>query len=286
MAGSYPNVPSRRMAWDADGCVSLYWSATTAAVELNASEQVEFNDEDYVKISPWPTLADFYVGVIFPELREIDGYVFVGDGNGTTSSTALVEGSGDTTNGRDGLWSTIAASYSWTKNGDLTSYRTDIQTAAVSNQRGIRLNWDSWDQTGPSVDEPVLLHLYGTIATGETPDRLLWVDNATGSEFGLPIDYGDIPRGSAEDTEVKLRNNSGTLTASSVQVTAEALYLASGSWYTFKEAGGSFQATLPLASSIGAGADSPVLTVRRITPDAETLGLHAGRAFASVGSWS
>lgn len=122
------------------------------------------------------------------------------------------------------------------------------------------------------------------MAAGETSDRLLWVDNATGPEFGLPIDYGDIPRGSAEDTEVLLRNNSGSLRAASVQVTAEALYLDSGSWYTLKEPGGSFQATLPLSGSIGPGSDSSVLTLRRIVPDEETLGLQAGRLLASVGS--
>ncbi len=128
-------------------------------------------------------------------------------------------------------------------------------------------------------------HVYGEISASETPDRLLYIDNATALEFKKPKDYGDVARGSAETYAMKLRNNSASLTASTVQLIAEALFQGSGAWYDFDEGSG-FTATLSLASSIANGADSPVITVRRITPDAEALGLHEGRLQVSVGSWA
>lgn len=287
MAGSYPDVPGRRMPWDADGTIFGAILGGTGSPspgifdEATSSERAEINDEDDVNaaFSAFGTggTPGHYVA-LFPELREVDGFFarLI-----STGSEGDVETSGDTTNGIDGTWTARIANYTPGSINVLTGgeYRDDITSLAVSNVRGIRMEVAS----GQSLRA---FHLYGEIAAGETPDRLLWVDNDTGSEFGLPIDYGDIPRGSAEDREVLLRNNSGSLTAASVQITAEALFQDSGSWYTAKEAGGSFQATLPLSSSIGAGSDSPVLTIRRITPDDETLGLHAGRAVASVGSWS
>jgi hypothetical protein len=276
MAGSYPDVPSRRIAYDADGSILLSRAFDTGIlVEQSAAVRVELNDEDNVN-STMTTRG--YAILIFPELREIDGiFARVNASN----RIGNVDTSGDTTNGSDGTWTNRIADY---PDPDLdvypTNYRSLITSLAVSNARGLRV-----DQPTSSTNWRAI-HVYGEIAAGETPDRLLWVDNSTGAEFGLPIDYGDIPRGSAEDREVKLRNNSTTMTAASVQVTGESLFLNSGNWYSFKEAAGSFQATLPLSSSIGASSDSPVITIRRITPDSETLGLHAGRAYANVGTWS
>lgn len=270
------------MAWDDDGTVAggVVTDFTSPIDEWSSSQKTEANDEDdniardYGNNSP-----SKYVLVVYPELREVDGIFYV---YGEASPPSTVDTSGDTTNGIDGSWTQRIADLP-NFNIVAVNYRSGITSMAVSNVRGLRVQISNSGLT--SAQQVKALHLYGTIAAGETPDRLLWVDNATGSEFGLPIDYGDIPRGSAEDRQVKLRNNSGTLTASSVQVTAEAPYLGSGAWYTFSE-GGAFQSTLPLASAIGAGADSPVITLRRIVPDAETLGLHAARAYASVGSWS
>lgn len=270
------------MAWDADGTVAGYRSTVSGGApitEYSGAQKVELNDEEDDANPPSSGSASSESDIIFvfPELREFDG-LFWGQ-NADRATT--VETSGDTTNGIDGTWAQRTADY--TSFTVYDHYRDEIVSYAVNNVRGLRCHYDN---IGGGSTHQRAFHIYGEISAGETPDRLLWVDNSTGSEFGLPIDYGDIPRGSAEDTEVKLRNNSGSLTAASVQLTAEDLSYGSGSWYSFKEAGGSFQSTLPLASSIGAGSDSPVITVRRVTPDAATLGLHAARAYAAVGSWS
>jgi hypothetical protein len=283
MAGSYPDVPGRRMAWDDDGSIGFRVPIdfSLAVTEMTPTNRSALNDENQATNMATGTGPHRWFGVIFPELREVDGFSAATSSTGGTPNDGVgeVRTSGDTTNGVDGTWTQRIADYN-TGNGTVQqNYRNRITSLAVSNVRSLRCHQGQNNLV-------IALHIYGEIAAGETPDRLLWVDNNTGSEFGLPIDYGDIPRGSAEDREVKLRNNSTTMTAASVQVTAEALYLNSGAWYTIKEASGSFQSTLPLTSSIGSSSDSPVLTIRRVTPDSETLSLHAARVYANVGSWS
>lgn len=288
MAGSYPDVPSRRMALDADGSIFLYGRSIDVMREANAAERASLNSEEHVSSAVDLSThgpGDYETGWLFPELRELDGVFIVVDDGADANEVRDVESSGDTTNLRDGSWGTEVADYTANEADTYARYRDDITSLASSSKRGIRYLKFASTSAGHTEDLQSFM-VYGEIAAGETPDRLLWVDNDTGSEFGLPIDYGDIPRGSAEEREVLLRNNSGSLTAAAVQITAGNLYLDSDSWYTFKEAAGSYQGTLPLSSSIGAGSDSPVLTIRRNTPDDETTGLHAARAFASVGSWS
>lgn len=285
-AGSYPDVPSRRMAHDADGTEFIYVRTNNSIVAADNSDHVEFNGEN-------PNLGRDLVVLlgsavhgmttIFPELREVDG--FHGRINRNNNTPNEVETSGDTTNGRDGTWTSRIASYSATLDtGNIDEYRDSITSLAVSNVRGLRWRKDFHGLAG-RTETLRLFHVYGEISSGETPDRLLWIDNDDDLEFSLPIDYGDVPRGSASDHVVYLTNNSASLSAGSVQVTAESLYLGSGSWYTFDDGTG-FSSTKSLASSIANGANSPDITIRRIIPDAETLGLHAARAFVSVGSWT
>lgn len=293
MAGSYDDAPSRRIAYDDDGSLVLERISQNNGLSygplagLTEAQKAEINDEDNVLPTGLTQLNSnagwgYYIW-IYPELREFDG-MFVAT-PGTHIIAADVDTSGDTTNGVDGTWTNRTSNLAEFQD-TYANFRDEITSFAVSNVRGVRVLLKHTSGGIPQGIGMQTTHLYGEIASGETPDRLLWVDNATGLEFALPIDYGDIPRGSAEDYDVKLRNNSGSLTASSVQCTVEDLYLGSSGWYVLKEAGGSFASTLALLSSIGSGSDSPVITLRRNTPDDETLGLHVARMYANVGSWS
>lgn len=282
-AGSYPDAPSRRMALDDDG---TFWGryntegGTGAMVEISEAVQETATDEENTNAILWVQNVDGYFHHIFPELRELDGYFLAV----AAVNTFGVYTSGDTTNGYDGTWTQRQApGTGWFYTDNYANYRSGILSAAVSNVRGVRLT-----KVGGvgSNDDVKGWHLYGEISAGETPDRLLWFDDNTDLEFSKPIDYGDKPRGSAEDYVVYLKNNSGSLSANSVQITAEDLYLGSGSWFTFAEGAGSFQSTLALGSSIGSAANSANITIRVIRPDAATVGLHAARAYANVGSWT
>ena len=282
MAGSYPDAPSRRMAHDDDGTIWLELNYTTGGVvqELTAADREEANDERTTSVTGL-TGGTESIAVIFPELRELDGAF----GKMDLGTANRLLSSGDTTNGFDGTWTERIAS-PWANSSGTVSpgYREQITSLAVSNVRGVRMERLS------GSNQFLALHLYGEIAAGETPDRLLFFDNDDDLEFSKPQDYGDRPRGSAVDHQIYLRNNSATLAANSVQVTAEALFnetatKEAANWFTFSE-GGAFSATLALASSISAAADSPVITVRLVIPDTGSLGLHAPRVYANTGSWT
>lgn len=306
MAGSYPNVPSRRMAWDIDGTVCGMWSpgytsGSNAGLLYELSDQYydDCNSEQTIKIYPTyfsgapggyifsgnttqhPGMPHDSGAIVwlFPELREVDGFLTAFQVTGTPEMYTLYS-SGDTTDGVNGTWSLEADPD--TLGGIYNVYRTTITTLNLSNKRGLR----AWMSFTSNFDEQWNgAHIYGTIAAGETPDRLLYVDATSGLEFTLPFDYGDVARGSARDSTFKLKNNSGSLTAASVQLTTDSLYLGSNAWYTMSE-GGAFQSTLPLAASIGSGASSPTITLRQNIPDTANLGLHAARVRANVGSWA
>ena len=285
MAGAFPDAPSRRFGMDQDGTIWARWGSGEIISEWPGASQTELSDEDNVNHSQRGFVngqGTVFYAFIYPELREIDG--FYGRYN-DPNRMSLVETSVDTTNGKDGVWVQLIANYDDSSGLDtLDSYRDEITSTAAASKRAVRVQ----GQVDQSGSETILLqsfHIYGEIAAGETPDRLLWIDNDDDLEFSKPQDYGDVPRGSAEDHVTYLHNNSSTLAANSVQITAEDLFLGSGAWYTFDDGTG-FTATLSLASSISNGANSPDITIRRITPDAETLGVHAARAFVSVGSWT
>lgn len=281
MAGAFPDAPSRRMALDVDGSLggSRFASGTQALQEFTDPEMVTLQKEDLILVTiGGGSQPDEYFFYIFPELREFDGIYIRAN---IINILSTVHSSGDTTNTFDGTWTQRIANYDDSAVASLTTYRTEITSTAVPNVRGIRGQFDATG-SGKSLSG---FHIYGEISAGETPDRLLWIDNDDDLEFSKPQDYGDVPRGSAEDHVVYLKNNSALLAANSVQVTAEDLVGGSGGWYTFDDGTG-FSATKSLASSISNGANSPNITIRRITPDAETLGVHAARAFVSVGSWT
>lgn len=290
MAGSYPDVPGRRMAWDADGTVSASvetdaaWTGPLGSVvENDAAQAAELNDEDIVAVAQAFDSVHGWAIFIFPELREVDGISVGADPSG--HGFQAVQTSADTTDGINGTWATaIADVHSGEAPFELTDYRDHIDAMAATSRRALRIQRDVVSlQTGARLR---WVHIYGEISPGETPDRLLWIDEATGVEFTAAIDFGDIPRGGSEDVELRLRNNSASLTANNIQYSAEALYESSGGWYTFTLPGGAvFQATRQIAS-LAAATTTGLITMRRITPGDEDLSLHAARAFVDVDSFT
>lgn len=294
MAGSYPDAPERRMAWDDDGTVLLSDSYENYALsagaappfawtEMSQASRQEANDEDYGTVdSHGPTGTDnpyVITCVIFPELRDIYGYWWAGAG--TNSPAPWLTYSADTTNGIDGTWTQFTTETIYT--GTTVDYWRD--GIITETHLGVRaLKWYVYCTGTNCVARFRAMHLYGGISSGSTPDRLLFIDNTTGLEFNPHKDYGDVPRGQLQDIVIKVKNNSGSLTASTIVIQAEALIGSSASWYTF-DTGSGFGSTANI-SSLAAGATSSAITLRQNIPDSETLGLHAPRLQASVSSWA
>lgn len=304
MAGAYPDVPGRRMAWDADGTIMAYATdndspATTGGdppwkhyTDATTAQKAELNDEDnfgapgslQFGASGQPGgVGGFMVAWIFPELREVDGYF----DNGVNAATSYwLYASADTNNGIDGSWANAIggkAQFSAVSTA-VDEYRDSIQSAALTGRRALRV-FARGASTGNGVHMRQT-HIYGTISPGQTPDRLLFIDEATGLEFTASKDYGNVPRGGSEDFEWRIKNNSASLAANTIQYTAEALYLDASAWFTHTLPGGStYQATRQVAS-LAAATTSSIVTTRRITPGTQALGPYAARLFLTVDSWT
>jgi len=290
MAGSYPDAPNRRMGLDADGSILVAMNAQSngspggPVTEIGGTNKTNSQDEQFDLNCYNQLLAssDAVIGWIFPELREVDG-IFMSSGlaNNTGNTVDVVWTSGDTTDFITGTWTQRIANYVDPAHNSI-AYRQSITSLAISNVRSVSARMQGGSFGRQSMQKYML---YGEISAGQTPDRLLWIDEITGLEFNLPLDYGDVPRGSARDREVRIKNNSGSLTANTIQITAEDLYLGSAAWYTFDIAGGGFASTRQIAS-LGSGATSGLITIRQIVPDATTLGVNSARAYANVSSWT
>lgn len=293
MSGSYPDNPGRRLAWDDDGTVVLVAGQNNGDTGVgvppgipytNASvaEMEDMNDEDHAsKFGANSNNNNRVVWVthLFAEKHEIDGayHVHEGSGGGPSSSAAT---SVDTTNGYDGTWVDLSLTDFHNISPPLDHYRDNITSQALSNILGTMFKVEENDGAFHNS-----IHIYGAITPGETTDRLLFLDpDNADAEFTKPLDFGDVPRGQTQTDTFKLKNNSSGVTANTVQVTAEDLYLGSGSWYTFSDDDVSYSATLGLGN-IGVGA-TQLVYVKQIVPDAQAPGVYVARVKANQASWS
>lgn len=290
MAGIYPDVPSRRHAYDVDGSVFLYLQKTSfsnaavgtlppTAYAENQTVLDSLQSEDMADSVNTGYVDSSWFTILFPEKREIDGIWFqhTNKSGGSMWSTYSL----NSTNGIGGTWTSL------TYVGELgipgaDAYRQDITSKAVSNVKALMVAHYAGAQDSQYCYG---LHIYGTITPGETPDRLIFLDTLFGDAvFTKVLDYGDVPRGQTSSRTFKVKNNSSTKQANTVQVTAEDVYLGAGSWYTFSDDDVSYQATFPVGN-LGTGA-TKTLYIKQIVPDAAVPGPFAARIKANQASWT
>lgn len=314
MAGAYPDAPSRRMAWDQDGTVVWWTTGTlwtnldkTAITELTSGQRTQLNSEtDDPGVSSPDILKAYQNGNgtprpvcwVFPERRDLFGaftWNSYSSGDPTVSHIQNVRWSSDSTNGISGTFTDYPDTWPDTPYKTWSNslyYRIGIEVFATpaTGARTFGFIFGYAQGAGLIVNSwLVSTHLYGVISTGETPDRLLFIDNDTGLEFTRPQDWGDIPRGSVWEKNILIKNNSTTLTASTNLLDFEALTGTVDTWHQIKETGGVFADTLSIAS-IGPGASYPtggnVITIRLTVADTAQLGLQAARLKLTTGSWA
>ncbi len=293
MAGTYNDAPGARMGWDADGSILLSadpniggftvgMSPREEWVEASLANRQNANDENH--ISDWALSGnDFLVALIFPEKRDIDGVFFASP----TISAGGSDYSVDTTNAVDGSWTTMSyVGFDWDIDED---YRDNIDAQSLTGVRCVR-----WFNSATSIDLSAM-HIYGSMATGETPDRIIFLDEDSGLEFGQStddisiMDFGDRPRGSIIDFEFRVRNNStvagNNLTATTIVLTREALFGSMDTWMTYDEAGGGFM-TSETVTSLAPETNSGLLTLRLDIADAASLQVWAARTKVAVTTWA
>lgn len=288
---NYPTVPGRRMGTNGDGTIGVFlsagWPTSGGPVTVLTPAQMDtMSAEDFGPgAGAGPIVSNSggsLVGYIFPELRDIDGWFGSLEDGGTWANPTQV--SANTTNGSDGSWAPSGSNNYIA--GQTPKYRELIVTIASNGIRGMRFKESGASGGGGFVN---ILHVYGEIAAGETPDRLLFIDEGTSLEFVLPIDYEEMPRGSAEIRQFRLLNNStvagNNLTINTIGVSMEDQYLDSADWYTLSLNGDAFAASKAI-TSLAPEALSQLFDLKRITPTDEVLDAHAARIKATVVSVS
>ena len=292
MAGAYPNTPSRRMAWDDDGSIPL-WAEGNDGPLTQGTGPTDYayaipstvinealNDEDLAtELLAHEARQSTHFAILFPEKREVDGIYFASQDIPTEQWT---DHSDDTTNGTDGTWTSFSVGGVSGEPAD--GYRDNIISKALSNIIAVRA-FIGRSQVSSGASAFRTLHFYGSITPGETPDRLLFLDpDDADNEFTLPLDYGDVPRGQTSTDTFKVRNNSGSLTANTVQVTGADLSGGSGSWYTYSDDDITYVATLALGNISPGGTE--LVHIKQIVPDAQAPAVHAARTKLNVASWT
>jgi hypothetical protein len=281
MAGNYPDAPSWRMAYDRDGTQVFVVSSANAVTQLTSAQLVTLNDESDGSYSILGANGSAKLVFIFPELRDLDGFLHLVN-EASTMSTAV---SADTTNGVDGTWTTIstaAPSSSTVK----TAYRTLITSTTALAVRAVRFSASTSSFTSWGIKA---LHLYGEPVPGANPNRLeLWHPTLDEKLGPAAFDWGDVPRSSSADRTFRVKNLSGSMTAGAVRVAMESLTDTVPSvvaQHTISYNGGSFLAQVNIGD-LGPGAISGPLTLRRVTPSNAVLSLWSFRVFAESTAWA
>jgi len=303
MAGSYPDVPGYRFAYDVDGTVGAVTSisggtvtniTTTDMQKMNQNTSIpadsgsRFDSRNYVGGA-----GSNYIILLFPEVRSINGYMFLTHWQNNPSGGRVIQTSTDTTNGSDGAWTTQVASYPQL-NGDAIGtsplYRTAINSVSWNNIKAVR-----WAITHVGW----AFHIYGFIPPSESPNRLRIVDMSTtssmsdgitptGEDMAAQLDFGNIAQRASSTKQFKVINNSTVQTANNITVSLNVPSNANPSLI------GQYQIStdnIAFANAINIGALAPstesgTLYVRMNPASNAQLGPWSARLIAHPTSWS
>lgn len=293
MAGFYSDVPGPKIAYDVDGTVGFRVDSGSQST-LSAGELQNLNDESALTVVPnsnIPEAAPSYLGLIFPDLRDIVGW-FMATKWASNRPTKNLQTSTNTTNGTDGTWTTRVAgtlTQFFSDNGVqmVDEWRTGIQTVSWSGIKAVR--WDMSNTGSPGALQVASFHIYGSLATGETPNRLrLWHPTLDQELGAADLDFGDVPRVTAPVKTFRVKNNSSSLTANSIVVSREVLFDPSPALLgalTIDNAGSGY-GTSQNIGTLAPGAISGLISLKLDLDNTARLGLGRQRIKAVAGSWS
>lgn len=299
MAGTLPDVPGRRFAYDADGTLVRVRHPDGTFYEVTPVQLLAMNNENSDK-TDWlqgsrmggqELSGVHYLTFVFPELRDLTGYfaAWYRNNAGVTHLPAVMQYSVDTTDGSDGTWVNITSPWSGIETSNVKGfYRNSIVAASdVLGVRGLRLgaSKNGASASGGDIFGFWGLHLYGRY--GATDGLRFWDPAIDAEMLGTQLEFPDRPQGSVTDRPFRLRNTSA-LTASAIQLSAIAqggsdAGLANG--LTFSIDGGTTYSASPTLASLAAGATSPVLYARRTVGAGEIAAQRSARVRA-IASWA
>lgn len=291
----YSALPDRRIPYDIDGTVVGYnYSTSSGATNssintilgyLNQTQLNYLNDE---LISTDPNyLNNHYSNTtwfLFPEKKNVtNGIVWLS--KGTNSYSFTIQGSANTTNGLDGTWETptfpdggIDATWNTSSDQWRTTIRRIVFTQSVISIRII--TYSSPGVANNPVNHIYKIHWYGTKASGETPDDLIFT-NTSGIELTADADFGDVIAGNYSSVyQFKVKNVSTTKTAYGV------LLSCSGSELSISANGTNYLSSLNLGN-LSPGSFTPVIYARSLVPAVSSvIGPRSPRVVAVPAYWA
>lgn len=281
MAGTYPDPPGPRIAYDRDGTVLFTLdSALTVATEQANSVNISLNDE--LESTAINVGTSGYLLFLFPQAMDVSHWAYW-----TVHDNAMFKAqySTNSTNGIDGTWVDITKP---TRATNKATLRTNIQAIAATNVVALRLQ--RYSAAGASDYGFKTVHLYGKPSA--VSDRLeFWHPTLDQPLSNTPayFDYGDVARGAGAITkDFRLKNLSTSLTANTITVGSDALTDATPTYVSqtdFRYNGGSYASTATLGS-LAPNTVSNVFTVRLTTTASSQLSLWSQRYYASASNWS
>ncbi len=279
MVGLYPDAPGRKFETDVDGSVGFGISINeatpfSAAAMTNLSKTVSANHVNLTNVN-----TTFYVGYIFPELRDIAGFCLRHNFGGW-GSWNRVETSTNTTNGSDGTWTDRGAM------GASGHFRT-ITALAVAGVKAIRFRWGSTssDNNGRWLGN---LHVFGSILATSNSDRLtLWHPTLDQELSGAGLDFGDVPRLSVPTKQFRVKNLSAAQTAGNIVLSVEAVNDTTPTVVGVKSLSfnGSSYAASQNIGDLAPGVISSLCTLKTAPGSVATLGPWRQRVKV-VGAWT
>lgn len=279
MAGAFPDAPGLRMAYDRDATVVVTHDGSAAPVELTESQMQKLNDEAITGDMELPVGSN-YLAFVFPQLRDL---VAIGARFGD-AGTHDIQTSIDTSNGLDGAWVNIAVAVdNLFFNPVGAASRSTWSSRVAPGVKAVRFL-----VSGLVADRVAYgVHLYGSITSGQTPDRLILTDSLDNPIGGAFFDWGDVPRGSSADKQFKVKNISTTKTATNTVVSLDALtdtVPSVAAQHYLSLDGVLFEAEITIPSL--APGESVLVTLRRVTPSTATLAVWNARLIAAPGVYA
>lgn len=290
MAGSYPDVPGYKFAYDVDGTVVVchnVWNGTN--FNFSSGQLRDFNNEwTHIKYSNNNSNHFGYIAFLFPEQRSLAG-MFI-----NMQKMGVVEYSTDSTTGLDGTWSTVTGPVLY-NTADKIQARVNISSAVVASMTSVRIQYNG----GSGNLDIRNIHLYGSTTPTASPNRLRVVDmtntsttsdgvTTTGEDMAAQLDFGNIPQRSNSTKQFKVVNNSSTQTATNITVSLDAPTDASPSLI------GQLQvstdniayANAVNIGNLAPGASSGTLYIKNTIANNAQLSVWSARIIAHAVSWS
>lgn len=276
----YPVAPDWKVQYHEDNSAGFVQSTSGGAVTvISTGTLAQMNSETTGPTQPCD--GSSRCGIIFPCLMDVIGICI--STNGGDNPNGVLKTSTDTTSGGDGTWTTISTTFQIYGALTVPRWRTDVQAVTLNGIRAL-----SVVPTGSSGSIR-WFNIYGRPTVGEAPDRLIFWD-PTLSQMLSPatFDFGDQPRATTTTRTFRIKNNSPTLTANGIVLSAAAASAASptlASQTTFSPDGTTFTAS-PNIGNLAPGTVSGTLHARLALTNTAQLAPWRQRIKASATTWT